>query len=173
MTSLLPPNLLKLFAPRPPVPYLKPLVKDDAKRGPNKQTGVGQLITRLRTEADEEEIQQGLRDDANAVNGKQPEGTKMEPEGKESEIKEEGAGAGAGTSVRAKVQPKTMTGGKKRDPIKEAGIVGEEAVKMRAEARRKRKEEYKKNAEENCESCCLHRRYHKRLAKRGPGLTDS
>lgn len=144
MTSLLPPNLLKLFAPRPPVPYLKPLVKDDAKRGPNNQTGVGHLITRLRTEADEEEIQQGLRDDAAAVNGKQPEGTKMEPQGKEAEVKEEGAGS-------VTVQPKTTTGGKKRDPIKEAGIVGQEAVKMRAEARRKRKEEYKKAAEENCE----------------------
>lgn len=146
---MLPPNLLKLFAPRPPVPYLKPLVKDDAKRGPNKQTGVGELITRLRTEADEEEIQQGLRDDAKAVNGTsaQPEGTKMEPEGQESEIKiDDTEGAGS-----TKVVPKTTTGGKKRDPIKDAGIVGQEAVKMRAEARRKRKEEYKKTAEENCE----------------------
>ena len=152
MTSLLPPNLLKLFAPRPPVPYLKPLVKDDSKRGPNKQTGVGPLITRLRTEADEEEIQQGLRDDAAAVNGKQPEGTKMEPEGQESEIKDvtEKDGKGA-SSVNVKVQPKTMSGGKKRDPIKEAGVVGQEAVKMRRELRRKRKEEYKKNAEANCE----------------------
>lgn len=143
MTALLPPNLLKLFAPRPPVPYLKPLVKDDAKRGPNKISGVGELITRLRTEADEAEIQQGLRDDAAAANGKQPEGTKMEPNGEEAELKE-----------KELTKPK-VPGGKKKDPIKEAGVVGQEAVKMRRELRAKRKEEYKKNAEANCQSGLL------------------
>lgn len=140
MTALLPPNLLKLFAPRPPVPYLKPLVKDDARRGPNNITGVGVLVTRLRTEADEDEIKQGLRDDAAVANGNQPEGTKMEPNGEESELKE-----------KELAKTKTVTGGKKKDPIKEAGVVGQEAVKMRRELRRKRKEEYKKSAEANCE----------------------
>lgn len=143
MTALLPPNLLKLFAPRPPVPYLKPLVKDDAKRGPNKLSGVGALITRLRTEADEEEIKQGMRDDAVAANGGQPEGTKMEPNGEEGALKERELAQAATKS--------TTSGGKKKDPIKEAGVVGQEAIKMRREARRKRKEEYKKTSEANCE----------------------
>lgn len=160
MTALLPPNLLKLFAPRPPVPYLKPLVKDDAKRGPNKLSGVGRLVTRIRTEADEEEIQQGLKDDANVTNGKQPEGTKMEPEGQEAEIKTANANAievdgneDGQVKETVKVQPKTTVGGgnKKKDPIRDAGVVGQEAVKMRREARRKRQEEYKKHADETCE----------------------
>jgi U1 small nuclear ribonucleoprotein len=140
MTALLPPNLLKLFAPRPPVPYLKPLVKDDAKRGPNKLRGVGELVTRLRTEADEDEIKQGLKDEADLKKGKEDAGTKMELGGDEGELKEKELKAAATTSgVKGK-----------KDPIKQAGVVGQEAVKMRRELRAKRKEEYKKNLEENC-----------------------
>ena len=142
MTALLPPNLLKLFAPRPPVPYLKPLVKDDAKRGPNKLRGVGELVTRLRTEADEDEIKQGLKDEADLKKGKEDAGTKMELGGEEGELKEKELKAAAATSgVKGK-----------KDPIKQAGVVGQEAVKMRRELRAKRKEEYKKNLEENCRS---------------------
>jgi len=140
MTALLPPNLLKLFAPRPPVPYLKPLVKDDAKRGPNKLRGVGELVTRIRTEADEDEIKQGLKDEADLKQGKEDAGTKMELGGEEGELKEKELKAAAATSgVKGK-----------KDPIKQAGVVGQEAVKMRRELRSKRKEEYKKNLEENC-----------------------
>jgi U1 small nuclear ribonucleoprotein len=140
MTALLPPNLLKLFAPRPPVPYLRPLVKDDAKRGPNKLKGVGELVTRLRTEADEDEIKQGLKDEADIAKGKENAGTKMEPNGEEGEVKEK------------ELKKAAVTGGTKRkDPIKDAGVVGQEAVKMKREARIKRKEDYKKNLEANCE----------------------
>ncbi len=39
---------------------------------------------------------------------------------------------------------------KKPDKIAEMGVVGQEARKMRIEARRQRQEEYKKNAEKNC-----------------------
>jgi U1 small nuclear ribonucleoprotein len=138
MTALLPPNLLKLFAPRPPVPYLKPLVKDDAKRGPNKLRGVGELVTRIRTEADEDEIKQGLKDEADLAKGKEEAGTKMEPNGEEGELKEKELKAATGVAKS------------KKDPIKLAGVVGQEAVKMRRELRVKRKEEYKKNLEENC-----------------------
>ena len=139
MTALLPPNLLKLFAPRPPVPYLKPLVKDDAKRGPNKIRGVGELVTRIRAEADEDEIKQGLKDDADLAKGKEEAGTKMEPNGEEGELKEK------------ELKAATGVGKSKKDPIKLAGVVGQEAVKMKRELRAKRKEEYKKNLEENCE----------------------
>lgn len=62
MTALLPPNLLKLFAPRPPVPYLKPLTRDEKVRGPNKLVGVAPLRQRLKEEADDDEIKQGLAD---------------------------------------------------------------------------------------------------------------
>ncbi|KAK7686137.1 hypothetical protein QCA50_010949 [Cerrena zonata] len=47
-THLLPPNLLKLFAPRPPLPYTRPLDRDiDRVRNKNVD-GVGKLLNRLR-----------------------------------------------------------------------------------------------------------------------------
>lgn len=49
-THLLPPNLLKLFAPRPPLPYLRPLDRDiDRVRNKN-VIGVGEILARLREE---------------------------------------------------------------------------------------------------------------------------
>ena len=39
----------------------------------------------------------------------------------------------------------------RKDKISEMGIVGQEAVKMRRELRKKRQEEYKKSLEKNCE----------------------
>ncbi|RIB23915.1 U1 small nuclear ribonucleo protein of 70kDa MW N terminal-domain-containing protein, partial [Gigaspora rosea] len=48
MTDKLPPNLLALFAPRPPLPYSKPLDRDPAKRKGPTITGVGQLVNLLK-----------------------------------------------------------------------------------------------------------------------------
>ena len=47
-THLLPPNLLKLFAPRPPLPYTRPLDKDIDRVRPKHVDGVGQLLAQLR-----------------------------------------------------------------------------------------------------------------------------
>ncbi|EPS93619.1 hypothetical protein FOMPIDRAFT_1135839 [Fomitopsis schrenkii] len=47
-THLLPPNLLKLFAPRPPLPYTRPLDRDADRVRPKNVAGVGQLIAKLR-----------------------------------------------------------------------------------------------------------------------------
>ncbi|KAI0077255.1 hypothetical protein K474DRAFT_1596364 [Panus rudis PR-1116 ss-1] len=47
-THLLPPNLLKLFAPRPPLPYSRPLDRDIDRVRPKNVEGVGQLLARLR-----------------------------------------------------------------------------------------------------------------------------
>lgn len=47
-THLLPPNLLKLFAPRPPLPYTRPLDKDIDRVRPKKVNGVAHLLTQLR-----------------------------------------------------------------------------------------------------------------------------
>ncbi|KAK9898218.1 RNA-binding domain-containing protein [Cystobasidium minutum MCA 4210] len=59
MTHLLPPNLLRLFAPRPPIPYLKPLVRDPEIPLHKKLDGVAAILEELREEnalreADEE-----------------------------------------------------------------------------------------------------------------------
>jgi len=47
-THLLPPNLLKLFAPRPPLPYIRPVGKDIDRVTKKSVYGVGQLLERLR-----------------------------------------------------------------------------------------------------------------------------
>lgn len=46
-THLLPPNLLKLFAPRPPLPYSRPVDKDIDRIRPKNVTGVAHLIAQL------------------------------------------------------------------------------------------------------------------------------
>lgn len=48
MTDKLPPNLLKLFAPRPPLPYTPPLDKDPEKRVGCIVDGVASLIPQLK-----------------------------------------------------------------------------------------------------------------------------
>jgi U1 small nuclear ribonucleoprotein 70kDa len=50
MTHLLPPNLLKLFAPRPPLPYLKPLGRDIDQPLDKPIAGVIALLNRIRIE---------------------------------------------------------------------------------------------------------------------------
>ncbi|CAG8554623.1 14680_t:CDS:2 [Ambispora leptoticha] len=47
MTDKLPPNLLALFAPRPPLPYAKPLDRDPTKRKGRQITGIGQYVNLL------------------------------------------------------------------------------------------------------------------------------
>ncbi|KAI5892403.1 RNA-binding domain-containing protein [Schizophyllum commune H4-8] len=49
-THLLPPNLLKLFAPRPPLPYQRPLDRDIDRVRPKNVHGVGEILQRLRVE---------------------------------------------------------------------------------------------------------------------------
>lgn len=48
MTDKLPPQLLKLFAPRPPLPYVPPLDKDPEKRVGCKVDGIASLVDELR-----------------------------------------------------------------------------------------------------------------------------
>lgn len=46
-THLLPPNLLKLFAPRPPLPYIRPVGKDIDRVTKKSVSGVAQLLELL------------------------------------------------------------------------------------------------------------------------------
>lgn len=50
-THLLPPNLLKLFAPRPPLPYTRPLDKDIDRVTKKDVSGVGAILASLRENA--------------------------------------------------------------------------------------------------------------------------
>ncbi|KIM84388.1 hypothetical protein PILCRDRAFT_68531 [Piloderma croceum F 1598] len=47
-THLLPPNLLKLFAPRPPLPYSRPVDKDIDRITKKNVAGVGLILTQLK-----------------------------------------------------------------------------------------------------------------------------
>ena len=46
----MPPNLLKLFAPRPPLPYTRPLDRDIDRVRPKNVSGVAALLAELREE---------------------------------------------------------------------------------------------------------------------------
>ena len=169
MTSLLPPNLLRLFAPRPQPQFLKPLTRDEINRGPDRLGGCAELVRRVREEAEDAAVKEGMAErpatapeangtstaDAEApkddtmdedvqVNGKDGKvvdvGEKEEGEEVEQLLKDKGKGKG-------RQQPRP----KKNDKIAEMGLVGQEAVKVRRELRTKRQEEYKKNLEKNCE----------------------
>ena len=48
MTDKLPPNLLKLFAPRPPLPYARPVDKDADRVTKKNVNGVGTLLAQLK-----------------------------------------------------------------------------------------------------------------------------
>jgi U1 small nuclear ribonucleoprotein len=48
MTDKLPPNLLKLFAPRPPLPYYPPLDKDPSKHVGCRVTGIASYVPMLK-----------------------------------------------------------------------------------------------------------------------------
>ncbi|KAI5985975.1 hypothetical protein EDD15DRAFT_2300095 [Pisolithus albus] len=50
-THLLPQNLLKLFAPRPPLPYKRPVGKDIDRVRPKNVSGVANILERLKQEA--------------------------------------------------------------------------------------------------------------------------
>ncbi|TFK40074.1 hypothetical protein BDQ12DRAFT_602189 [Crucibulum laeve] len=47
-THLLPPNLLKLFAPRPPLPYARPVDRDIDRIRKKDVTGVAQILAHLK-----------------------------------------------------------------------------------------------------------------------------
>ena len=50
-THLLPPNLLKLFAPRPPLPYKRPVGKDIDRIRCKDVSGVADILERLKEQS--------------------------------------------------------------------------------------------------------------------------
>lgn len=135
MTAKLPPNLLRLFAPRPPLNYLPPMSKDTSDRGPNKISGIAALVKQLRDQAEDDEVKQGLEE--------RKDEPKEEP--MDTDKPEEGQ-VESKPDVEDDKKKK-----KKKDPIAEAGVIGQEAVMMRREAKKKQQKEYKENLEKTCE----------------------
>lgn len=150
---------MRLFAPRQQPQFLKPLTKDEKNRGPDRLQGCGQLVKRIRDEAEEAEYREGLADapktttaadEGKAGGAELVKAEKMDVDEKEEgeevdnllgDVKKDKKGKGKAKVVKAP----------RKDKISEMGIVGQEAVKMRRELRKKRQEEYKKSLEKNCE----------------------
>jgi U1 small nuclear ribonucleoprotein len=112
MTAQLPPNLLKLFAPRPPIPYVKPYGPDPNAVHPLKLGGIGELFEQIKAEA------------------------------------------------AAKEEKRLETGKDEEDgevPVVEAKftLCEEEKRKLRADKKKKRKEDLEKNADASCQPCPL------------------
>ena len=61
-THLLPPNLLKLFAPRPPLPYARPIDRDIARIRRKDVSGVGNILAQLREANTDSLINAGTSD---------------------------------------------------------------------------------------------------------------
>jgi len=61
-THLLPPNLLKLFAPRPPLPYARPIDKDVNKVRKKDVAGVAQILAQVREANTDSLINAGTAD---------------------------------------------------------------------------------------------------------------
>ncbi|CED84611.1 U1 small nuclear ribonucleoprotein (RRM superfamily) [Phaffia rhodozyma] len=118
MTALLPPNLLKLFAPRPPIPYIKGVGPDPNVVRSHTLTGVGAIFSELKAEEAKKE-QQRL------------ETGKDEDEDEEQDV--EDALNGGQKPVKKKKEAFTLCEEEKR--------------KLKREEKLKQKEEWKKNAE--------------------------
>jgi U1 small nuclear ribonucleoprotein len=58
-THLLPPNLLKLFAPRPPLPYARPVDKDISRVENKDVSGVGPILSCLKEASTETMLNAG------------------------------------------------------------------------------------------------------------------
>ena len=163
MTSLLPPNLLRLFAPRPLPPFLKPLTRDEINRGPNRIAGCGELVQRIREEAEEAELQEGLGDrpetksERIGINGVgETKKTKEDPAANEEtgadgmDVDRPETNGTSDAKGKGKAKPKPVRK-QRKDKFSEMGIVGQEAVVLRRQERVKRKEQYKKDLEKNCQ----------------------
>ena len=62
-THLLPPNLLKLFAPRPPLPYKRPIGKDLGRVRSKNVSGVGSILAQLKESTTDKLISAGAADE--------------------------------------------------------------------------------------------------------------
>lgn len=115
------------------------------------------MVTRLREEAEEAELKEGMADapvtvkeETNGTSSVNKDKTdKMDVDQTEKENGEAGEVADA-----VKITSKSKGKGKapKKDKVAEMGLVGQEAIKMRRELRVKRKAEYKKMLEKTCEA---------------------
>src|SRR5258705_9319351 len=91
MTHLLPPNLLKLFSPRPSLPYVRPVGRSLDKIRPKNVTGVAELLAEIQANNAVIDSERGARKEAKRKKREEEKITKME-EGEEGEAGGEAGG---------------------------------------------------------------------------------
>ncbi|GAA5877317.1 hypothetical protein JCM8547_003832 [Rhodosporidiobolus lusitaniae] len=127
-THLLPPNLLKLFAPRPPLPYLKPTGRDpdfplkslSTRRRPP-PNAVGKTLQEIREEREKREMEEREK------SGEKGEGEKKEEEAKEEKVEQK-------EEVKPEEEAKEKDGEAKPAAAEQEGEEKEEGEKEEGEA---------------------------------------
>jgi U1 small nuclear ribonucleoprotein 70kDa len=71
MTHLLPPNLLKLFAPRPPLPYTRPVGKDPDRVRSKNVGGIASILVEIREDNTAGLIIKGQKEDEEGEEGEE------------------------------------------------------------------------------------------------------
>ena len=71
MTHQLPPNLLKLFAPRPPLPYARPVGKDPDRVRRKDVGGVGSILVQIQEDTAVGLISKGKKEDEEVEEGEE------------------------------------------------------------------------------------------------------
>lgn len=71
MTHLLPPNLLKLFAPRPPLPYTRPVGRDPDRVRAKNVGGVASILLQIREDNTAGLISKGQKEDEEGEEGEE------------------------------------------------------------------------------------------------------
>lgn len=179
MTHLLPSNLLRLFAPRPAIPYVKPIGRDPGIPLNKVLGGVGSILEELREEtalkdAEEDEIQRKAGTSAGKTTSKDKDGPAIQVDGegegedgdkenKPSIVKsaeetgevEEGEALEAVEDADSKKQmkPKGIAGpAGDRDDDVEAGFTHSEAerYRLRVIERKRKREEGLKDGLDTC-----------------------
>lgn len=71
MTHLLPPNLLKLFAPRPPLPYTRPVGKDPDRVRSKNVLGIASILLEIREDNTAGLISKGQKEEEEGEEGEE------------------------------------------------------------------------------------------------------
>lgn len=129
MTHLLPPNLLRLFAPRPPIPFLKPIARDIGIPLQKKLDGVAGILEELREEAALREAEEEEKRDAEAKAAK---AGQMQVDGATKaklEAKKESARVNGDNKPSVKREDAEMEEGESNEePVKATAVPSGEAV---------------------------------------------
>jgi U1 small nuclear ribonucleoprotein len=146
MTASLPPNLLKLFAPRPPLPYARPVGKSPNTVRPKNVDGLAHLLAQIR------------EDTAASITerGKSSKKAKKDASAKKDGIEGDSAMANGDAREEGEEDDNAAVGDDlPEDPTKEPGFTY--AEETRRQIAREEKAKRRKEGYEKAKASCKHR----------------